>query len=122
MESIKQQQVASLIQEALSDVFLRHGRDYYGNRFVTIANVRMTPDLLVARIYLSLYNATDKETVIDEINMAAPSIRHALGNKIRHKMRRIPALEFFLDDTLDEMQKVEDLFKKIHDSDSPPLA
>jgi ribosome-binding factor A len=113
LETIKQQQVASLIHEALSDVFLKSGRDYYGNNFVTISKVRMTPDLFVARVYLSAYNAANKQAVVDEITACKAQIRFALGNKIKNAMRRMPDLEFYVDDTFEEMDKVNDIFRKI---------
>lgn len=92
---------------------MRNGRDYYGSIFVTISHVRLTPDLLVARVYLSTLNASDRQTAVDELTNCRPQIRYALGNKIKNAMRRIPDLEFYADDTFDEMDKVNNLFKKI---------
>lgn len=113
MDSIKQQQVASLLQQALSEVFLYKGREWYGGAFVTITQVRMTPDLMTARFYLSVYNLPDKNNAVDLLTENKSAVRHQLGNKIRNKVRRIPELEFYLDDTLDEVFKMEALFEKI---------
>ncbi|MGB0839892.1 MAG: 30S ribosome-binding factor RbfA [Chitinophagales bacterium] len=117
MESIRQMQVASTIKQQLSDVFIRNGRDFYGNAFVTITNVRVTSDLMTARIYLSVFNVKEKDsliTVMDENNWA---IRKMLAAKIRNKVRKIPELEFYLDDTLDEVEKIDRLLDKIKEED-----
>ena len=119
MDSIRQQQTASLVQQALSEVFVRQGRDYYGSYFVTISYVRMTPDLLTARVYLSVYNAPNKQGVVDMIGESTPAIRHAVGSLIRNKVRRVPELEFYVNDTLDEMEKVEDMFKRLNEEEPP---
>ncbi|OWY23237.1 30S ribosome-binding factor RbfA [Sphingobacteriales bacterium UPWRP_1] len=117
IESIKQKQVASLIHHALADLFIRNGAKYYGSAFVTLTHVRVTPDLMLARIYLSVYNKPAKHEVIDAIAENAHAIRHDLGAVIRHKLRRIPELEFYLDDTLDEAEKIDRLFDKLKDDD-----
>lgn len=116
-ESIKQKQVASLIHHALADLFIRNGSKYYGNAFVTITQVRLTPDLLLARIYLSVYNKPNKNEVMEVITDNTYAIRHDLGAQIRHKMRRIPELEFYLDDTLDEAEKMNRLFEKLKEDE-----
>lgn len=114
MSSIKQQQAASLLQQTLADIFIREGRAIFGTAFVTITHVRLTPDLLLARVYLSVYNVTDKSGVVTLIRESKSHIRHLLGDRIRNKVRRIPELEFYIDDTLEEMAKVDDLFNRIH--------
>lgn len=113
MDTIKQQQLASLIKETIATIFISDGRSFYGNAFVTITNVRVTPDLLLARIYVSIYNILDKDSIINMLHENLSSIRHKLGNKMRNKVRKIPDLEFYLDDTLDEVFKIEALFDKI---------
>ncbi len=109
MSAIRQQQVASLIKRTLSEIFIKEGRNIYNNAFVTITQVRLTPDLSVARIYLSVYNIQDKEDVITMISENEYGIRRLLGNRIRNKVRHIPELEFYLDDTLDEVYKMDKL-------------
>ncbi|MBK8474400.1 MAG: 30S ribosome-binding factor RbfA [Sphingobacteriales bacterium] len=118
MASIKQQQVASLLQHSLGDIFIREGRNIYGNAFVTIMQVRLTPDLLLARIYLSVYNMPDKQAIVGIIEESKGHIRHLLGMQIRNKVRRIPDLEFYLDDTLDEVARIDALFDRINTEDA----
>lgn len=113
MESIKQQQVANLIKQGLADLFIKQGRDFYSSAFVTITQVRVTPDLLLARVYLSVYNVADKTTVLELIESNNWAIRKGLGSKIRKKVRKIPELAFHLDDTLDEVEKLDKLFNKL---------
>ena len=115
MSSVRQQQVASIIKQSISDIFIKQGRDFYSNAFVTLTQVRVTPDLLIARIYVSIFNIPEKQDVIDMINENAWSIRNLLGRKIRHKVRRIPDLEFYLDDTLDDVYKMEVIFDKLRE-------
>ena len=115
MASIRQQQVASIIKQSISDIFIRKGRDFYGHAFVTLTQVRVTPDLLIARIYISVFNIKEKQDVVDMINENGWAVRNLLGKKIRHKVRRIPELEFYLDDTLDDVYKMEKIFDKLRE-------
>ncbi len=112
--SFRQQQVASLIKRTLGDIFTKEGRNIYSNAFVTITQVRLTPDLSIARIYLSVYNVKEKEDVVTMITENEYGIRRLLGNRIRNKVRHIPDLEFYLDETLDEVYKMEKLFDNIN--------
>ena len=113
MDSIKQLQVAKIIQQNLSQVFQLKGPEIYGRAFVTLSGVRITPDLGVARAYVSVYNVTDKEEVIDAINKNSYLIKKHLYQRIRNKMRRMPEMEFYLDGSLDEVDKMDNLFKGI---------
>lgn len=113
MSAIRQQQVASLIKRTMSEIFIKEGRNIYSNAFVTITQVRMTPDLSVARVYLSVYNIKDKEDVVTMITENEHGIRRLLGNRIRNKVRHIPNLEFYLDDTLDEVYKMDSLLDSL---------
>ncbi len=117
MASIRQEQVASLIKQHLGDVFIKDGRGIYGGAFVTITNVRMTPDLMIARIYLSVYNVEDKQEVVDIVESQNYLVRKLLGQRIRNKVRRIPELEFYLDDTLDEVFRMGQLFDKLREDE-----
>lgn len=123
MESRRQQQIGKEIQKVVSALFQKSGPSYYGKAFVTITHVKVTPDLLVARIYLSVFNVTDKQQVVDEISAHTHEIRYQMGNEMRHQLRRIPDIQFFLDETLDYVYKMEDLFKDIQKpSDDEPEA
>jgi len=112
MESKRQLQVANLIKLGLSEVFSREGTYFYGSAFVTIYDIKMTPDLQTAKIYLSIYNA-DKQEVLDKINTNHHAIKKSLVLRIKNKLRLMPQLEFYLDESLDEVFKMKALFDKI---------
>jgi ribosome-binding factor A len=112
----RQQKVSSLLLETLSEIFQIHGPSYYGRAFVTITGVEMTPDLLTAKIYLSIYNVKNKEGTLDEIKSQAHEIRRHLGNKMRHHLRRIPELLFYLDESLENALRINELLKDIDKS------
>ncbi len=112
MESTRQQKFARLIQKELSQLFLHDGPSIYGKAFVTITNVKATPDLSIARVYLSILAVPDREKAVDEINEATHKIRGLLGLRIKQQVRHIPQLVFFLDDSLDYAEKIERLLKE----------
>jgi len=117
MESRRQLQVAKLIQQALSDVFQIDGRSIYGKAFVTISGIKVTSDLFIARAYLSIYNVEDKDEILENIQSNIPYLRKKVGSKIRNKIRQIPELEFYMDDTLDEVFKIDDIFKELNEEE-----
>ena len=113
MASIRQKQVASTIQRSFSNLLMAEGRYIYGDALVTVTRVNMTPDMGIARIYLSVYNAHNKELVIEAIHHSGTRLRQELAKRIRKHVRRIPYLEFYLDETVDEMYRVDELFNKL---------
>lgn len=112
MESRRQSRVSNLLRDVISEVFQKYGANYYGGAFVTISAVRVTPDLLTARIYISVYNLENKQDAVQGLQRHNHEIRKHLGNKLRNELRRIPELEFFLDDTLDEVFRIDTILKK----------
>lgn len=115
-ESKRQKQVARLIQEEMTILFQREGLSIVQGGMVSISKVVVTPDLLEARIYLSFFKIEDPQALLAGIKEKTGELRGALGNKLRNQLRRIPELQFFLDDTLDHVQRMDDLFKKIKDN------
>lgn len=116
MDSRRQQKVASLIKEEFSDILLRMGRGIYGKALVTVTSVKVTPDLSSARFHLSVFNG-DKEEIIRNFQEHRQELRRQLGDKLRFNLRRVPELEFFIDDTLDDVFRMDELFKKIRTED-----
>lgn len=114
MESKRQKQVAREIQTVLSDIFLKEGREITDGALVTIAGVNMTPDLLVAKVYLSIYNHKHPDEIMYYIESNTPQLRKLMGNKVGKYMRRVPELQFFKDETLDEVFKLEEIFKELN--------
>lgn len=94
------------------------GSNIYGrDKLVTVTGVKMTPDLLVAKIYISVYGTENKQEVILELEDSTHRLRQALASKVGKQMRRLPELEFFLDDTVDEMYRVDALLNRVSDED-----
>ncbi len=112
-EGKRQKQVAGLINEELNDIFRRMGLSMIDGGMVSISGVRITPDLYEARVYLSMFQVKDSHDVLLRINEKNKDIRRELGTRVRHQLRSIPELQFFIDDTLDYVDKIEALFKKI---------
>lgn len=112
--TVRQQKFGRLIQKELSEIFLRDKRGILDNAFITIVDVRMSPDLSVAKIYISMTLAKDKAMVLNKINMHKNEIRKALGDKIRKQVRIIPELVFFIDEVEEGAQHIEDLIKSLH--------
>jgi ribosome-binding factor A len=113
MESKRQLQVGSLIQREISTVLRNEGSYMYGDALVTVTNVKLTPDLELAKVYLSVFNVATKEAIIEAIYHNMSRMRLLLGERIRKNVRRIPKLDFYIDDTLDEMYKLNSLFDKL---------
>ena len=114
MGSKRQSQVASTIKRNFSIVLQQEGTYIYGAKpLVTVTNVVMTPDMGEARIYLSVYNVEDKQTVILELQENIQRLRRLLAGRIRKHVRRIPIISIYLDDTLDEMYRINDIFNKL---------
>lgn len=117
-ETIKQRQVAKTIQWALSEVFRQEAAEILKGAMVSVSHVKMTPDLLEARIYLSIFNTPDPDEIMQYIQFNNKQIRGALGKRIKNQVRRIPELNFYRDDTLEEVMKLEALFKEIRDKEN----
>ncbi|RXK83272.1 30S ribosome-binding factor RbfA [Filimonas effusa] len=116
-EGKRQRQVAGVLQEELNDIFRRFGLNMMNGGMVSISSVKVTPDLLEARIYISLFQVKDMEAALKKIDDRAWEIKKELGNRVKNQLRRIPVLHFYLDDTLEHVFKMEDLFKNINEQD-----
>jgi len=112
-EGKRQKQISGLIQEDINLIFQRLGLNMINGGMVSISSVKVTPDLLEARIYLSVFNAADNQNVLTKIQERAWEIKKELAARVKNQLRRIPELKFFLDDTLDHAFKMEELFKQI---------
>ena len=117
-EGKRQKQIGGLIQEEINAIFQRIGLTIIDGAMVSISSVKITPDLLEARIYLSIFNAPDPKALLKKIEDRAWEIKKELAARVKHQLRRIPELKFFLDDTLDHVFKMEELFKQIKKDDT----
>ena len=112
-ESKRQKQVGRLIQEEMTAIFQKEGLNMIQGGMVSISRVGVTPDLLEARIHLSFFKIENPKALLQLIREKTGELRGALGSKLRHQLRRIPELQFFEDDTLDHVSKIEELLSKI---------
>ena len=117
METKRQLQVGELIKRNFSLVMMQEGRYIYGDEaLVTVTNVRMSSDLGLAKIYVSIFNTENKQAVILQLQQEITRLRQILAQRIRKHVRRIPNIDIYEDETLDEMYKLNSLFDKLHES------
>lgn len=114
-ESKRQKQVAGLLNEEMNSIFQKLGLGMIGGGMVSISSVKVTPDLLEARFYLSLFQVGDTDGALQKINDKHHEIKKELATAVRHQLRNIPILKFYKDDTLDHVFHMEELFKKIQE-------
>jgi len=112
--TVRQQKFSRLIQKELSDIFQRDQRGLLGNTFITIVDVTVSPDLSLARIYISMMLAPDKKAVLERLDTHKKEIRKALGDRIRHQARIIPELAFFIDEVEENARRMDDLLKGLN--------
>lgn len=117
MESIRQKQVAETVKRHFSFV-LQQEAGYMTSEeaLITVTNVKMTPDLSIAKIYLSIFNTENKQETLLELEDNMSRLRQALGSRLKNHLRRIPALDLFIDDTLDEMYRLNALFDRLEEN------
>ncbi len=118
MPTIRQQQVAETIKRNFSIVLQQEGSYIFGTEpFVTVTNVILTPDYSIAKIYLSIFNTENKQEVILMMEDQYYRLKQALAHRLAKHIRRMPELQFYIDDILDEMERVDALFKKLESDD-----
>ena len=111
METTRQNKIARLLQKELSDIFLLQAKAMHGV-LVSVSAVRISPDMSIARAYLSIFPSEKAEEMCNNINANMRSIRYELGTRVRHQLRIIPELKFFVDDSLDYAEHIDELLKK----------
>ena len=114
MASKRQRQVAETLKRNFSYVLQEEGRLIYDDALVTVTNVVVTPDLSLAKIYLSVYNTDNKQAVLLKLEEQHHRLKQAFHYRLRRQIRRAPAFTMYLDDTLDEMYRLDALFKNIN--------
>ena len=112
-EGKRQKQIGGLIQAEMNDIFQRSGLNMLDGGMVSISSVKITPDLLEARVYLSFFQVKDAKAALKKVEEKGWEIKKELAGRVRHQLRNIPEIKYFKDDTLDHVFKMEELFKKI---------
>lgn len=117
-ESKRQKQVSAVLEKEMNDIFRHLGLAVVQGVLVSISSVKITPDLAEARIYLSFFNSDNPKSTLKQIEDKNWEIKKELAQKVRHQLRIVPTLTFFIDDTLDYVDKMESLFKEIKEQEN----
>ena len=111
MFSTRQNKISKLLQKELADIFQKESRTLFHGKMISVTVVRVSPDLSVAKIYLSVFPMQTDDLIFSEINDQTKKIRNLLAQRVRHQLRKIPELVFYHDDSLDYAENIENLLK-----------
>lgn len=109
MESLRQQKINRLLAKELSELFRIESLSLYGKAMITVTRVKVTKDVSIAKIYLSLFLVDNKQELLEKIRQNGREIRHKLSVKVKSQLRVIPDLAFYLDDSLDYIENIDKL-------------
>lgn len=111
METNRQKKINKLLQKDLGEIFQREAPNLFQRAMITVTQVNVTSDLSIAKVYLSIFG-TDSETILKQVKINTSEIRKQLGMRIKNQLRQVPQLQFFIDDSLDYIENIENLLKK----------
>ena len=114
---MRQEKFAKQVQRDMGELFQQHRHEWLAGEFVTISGVKASPDLGQVKVYLSLFNATQRNVVMENVELYAREIRMELAKKLKNQVKKIPEIVFFQDETLDYVNKMDKLFEEIHKSE-----
>ena len=117
-EGKRQKQVAGLLHKELSNIFQRLSLSMIDGGMISISSVKITPDLFEARVQISMFNVKDAGAAMKKIEERSWEIKKELVSRVKNQLRSMPQLSYFIDDTLDYVDKMEAVFKKIKDNGS----
>ncbi len=112
MESTRQQKVSRMLQRELSEYFRQFTREFLPGKMVSVTVVRISPDLGVAKVYLSIFPYEKEDKPLDQIREHGSAIRKYIGQKIKNQVRAIPEFIYYLDDSLDYIDNIDNLLKE----------
>ena len=110
METTRQSKISRLILKELGETFLTETRNMPGV-LISVSTVRVSPDLSIAKAYLSIFPSDKSQEILENINRHAKDIRHEISQRVRYQLRRMPNLVFYIDDSLDYLEKIDSLLK-----------
>jgi ribosome-binding factor A len=111
METNRQKKISRLIQKDIGEILQIEGRGWFPGAMITVTQVKVTSDLSIARVYVSIFGKEAGET-IRQISMRGKEIRKLLGLRVKNQLRQIPELRFYIDDSLDYIENIEKLLKE----------
>lgn len=109
MNNLRHERLTKQLQKDLSEIIDRIARDNYRGKMITVSEVRLTNDISIAKVFLSVFPTDNSQTIVDEIDLINKQIRFELGNRIKNQVRKVPELRFELDKSLDELEKIDKL-------------
>ena len=112
IESTRQLKVAKEIQKVMAEIIRSKGMAAFGGALVSVSGVKISPDLSVAKIYVSIFPSDKAEAVMDVLQENGKTLRGELGNKVGKQLRIVPEIVFYLDSSLDYVEHIEELLKK----------
>ncbi len=112
METTRQNKISRLLQKDLAEIIQKEGRDMFSGVLISVTNVRISPDLSIARVYMSIFPSAKGTEILLEIKKHQSKIRGLLGLKVGKQLRIVPQLDFHLDDSLDYIDNIDRLLKE----------
>lgn len=109
METTRQSKVSRLLQKDLGLIFQQEGRNLFGGKMISVTTVRISPDLGLAKVYLSIFPSDKSEETLEVVRMNTKNIRRILGTKVGKQLRAVPELAFYIDDSLDYIENIDNL-------------
>ena len=113
METTRQQKITTLIQKELSEIFRQQTAKTHGV-LVSVSAVRISPDLSIAHVYLSIFPSQQGAAILENINKSASQVRYTLAQKVRYQLRKCPDLQFHIDDSLDYIEHIDTLLGTVN--------
>lgn len=111
MESTRQSKIGRLIQRDLGEIFQMESRNLFGGKMISVTSVRVSPDLGLAKVYLSIFPSKNTDETLTLIRKQVKNVRYILAKRVRHQLRIVPELAFFIDDSLDYIENIDNLLK-----------
>ena len=110
--SPRQNKVARLIQKDLGEMLQQYARNWIPGILISVSSVRLSPDMGLAKVYLSVFPSQRADEILEKVNTVKKEIRYQLGQRVKNQLRRVPELTFSIDDSLDYIEKIDDLLQK----------
>jgi len=118
MESRRQAKVSRLIHREIASILQKNAKSWFAIPFITVSKISVTPDLSYAKVYLTFLNETNPQEKADLVKTKTGEIKLQLGRALKNEMRKLPDINFFYDDTMDYVENMDSLFKKLNNNDS----
>ena len=109
METTRQKKIARLLQRDLAEILQQEAQQTFRGHLLTVTQVRVTTDLAIAKVYVSIFPASDSASFIEQIRKIGPQIRHQLATRVKNQLRKTPELQFYVDDSLDYEETINKL-------------